>query len=102
MRNWQWLNICNDCNYSQEAGECAVCPHMPWEGKDSHYARRPCRACGSANLRSAKSTITPDGEVFLCTCPSAGRGPVVCMSYSDNGYDASGQCGCRCHGLETP
>lgn len=35
------------------SGECAVCPHMFWD-KGGHYARRPCLACKSVNLRSVR------------------------------------------------
>jgi hypothetical protein len=50
-------NICNDCDHRQPDGECSVCPHIPRPGSNSrteHFARRPCRGCGSVNMRTER------------------------------------------------
>jgi Zn finger protein HypA/HybF involved in hydrogenase expression len=45
---------CNACGAAQPSGMCEVCPHMPWDSPHGHYIRRPCRACGSPNLRTQR------------------------------------------------
>lgn len=47
-------NICNDCDSAQPDGPCSVCPHVQTSSSSEHFARRPCRSCGSPNLRTVR------------------------------------------------
>lgn len=61
-----FLDVCNACGAKQDSGPCAVCPHIPFfPGDDAaaqHYARRPCRACRSINLRSIRVQVIAEVE----------------------------------------
>lgn len=49
-------NICNACGSAQPDGSCEICPHIGPAAvcKAEHFARRPCRSCGSADLRTVR------------------------------------------------
>lgn len=57
-------DVCNACGAAQSSGSCEICPHLPIgygpggygpiDTKAEHYSRRPCRSCGSADLRSVR------------------------------------------------
>lgn len=48
--------ICNACNAAQPDGPCSICPHIgsPEQCRAEHFMRRPCRTCGSADLRTVR------------------------------------------------